>query len=260
MKRLFAAALAVITSLAFGATTTPVQLLNPAGSTAGQAIISNGPTSAPTWGAVPLTGITGTLAIGNGGTGATSVSAARTNLGLGTSSTVNTGTSGATVPLLNGANTWSAAQVFTSTITPSQTAGIIGTTTNNNANAGSIGEFQQQVTTGTSLTNSTAANCSSISLSAGDWDIRGTIQFIPTGALTLIWGSINTTSATQNGVTNGGSFLLNAAMTSAQQQIASTRTVRLSLASTTTVYLVGTAAFASGTTTCTGVIEARRVR
>lgn len=37
--------------------------------------------------------------------------AARTTLGLGTAATQNTGTSGATVPLLNGANTWSGVQV-----------------------------------------------------------------------------------------------------------------------------------------------------
>lgn len=38
--------------------------------------------------------------------------AARTTLGLGTSATVNTGTSGATIPLLNGANTWSGVQTI----------------------------------------------------------------------------------------------------------------------------------------------------
>ncbi len=38
--------------------------------------------------------------------------AGRSTLGLGTSATVNTGTSGATIPLLNGANTWSAEQTF----------------------------------------------------------------------------------------------------------------------------------------------------
>uniref|UniRef100_UPI003F492369 tail fiber domain-containing protein n=1 Tax=Ensifer adhaerens TaxID=106592 RepID=UPI003F492369 len=47
-----------------------------------------------------------------GGTGATSASAARAALGLGTAATQNTGTSGATVPLLNGANTWSTKQTF----------------------------------------------------------------------------------------------------------------------------------------------------
>lgn len=38
---------------------------------------------------------------------------ARTTLGLGTAATVNTGTSGATIPLLNAQNTWSANQILT---------------------------------------------------------------------------------------------------------------------------------------------------
>lgn len=42
----------------------------------------------------------------------TNVANARTNLGLGTSAVINTGTSGATIPLLNGSNTWSARQNF----------------------------------------------------------------------------------------------------------------------------------------------------
>lgn len=37
----------------------------------------------------------------------------RTDLGLGTSATVNTGTSGATIPLLNAANTWATTQTLT---------------------------------------------------------------------------------------------------------------------------------------------------
>ena len=40
------------------------------------------------------------------------VATSRSNLGLGTAATRNTGTSGATVPLLNGANTWAAAQTL----------------------------------------------------------------------------------------------------------------------------------------------------
>ncbi|HEP6278727.1 TPA: hypothetical protein VDA67_004904 [Burkholderia vietnamiensis] len=57
MKRLLIAALAAFTSLAFGTTLTPVQLLNPSGSTAGQAIVSTGASSAPGWSNVTASGL-----------------------------------------------------------------------------------------------------------------------------------------------------------------------------------------------------------
>ncbi len=52
-----------------------------------------------------------------------SPSTARTNLGLGTASTYSIGTSGATIPLLNGTNTWAAAQVFSAGISASNFSG-----------------------------------------------------------------------------------------------------------------------------------------
>jgi hypothetical protein len=59
---------------------------------------------------VTVDNITG---VANGGTGASTASGARTNLGLGTAATQNTGTSGANVPLLSTANTWTLSQTFT---------------------------------------------------------------------------------------------------------------------------------------------------
>lgn len=49
----------------------------------------------------------------------------RTTLGLGTAATQNTGTSGANVPLLNGINTWSAGQTFTSPVTVGNSTSIV---------------------------------------------------------------------------------------------------------------------------------------
>jgi hypothetical protein len=57
MKRLFSAFLALSASVAFGATTVPVQLLNPMGSSSGQAVVSTGASSAPGWGGIGLNGI-----------------------------------------------------------------------------------------------------------------------------------------------------------------------------------------------------------
>jgi hypothetical protein len=57
MKRILGAALALFTSITFAATTVPVQLLNPAGSTAGQTILSTGPSTAPAWGGIALSGL-----------------------------------------------------------------------------------------------------------------------------------------------------------------------------------------------------------
>lgn len=68
-------------------------------------------------------GVTGILPVANGGTGSSTAAGARTNLGLGTVATYNTGTSGATVPLLSTANTWTTTQNFENVnFGPSRTA------------------------------------------------------------------------------------------------------------------------------------------
>jgi hypothetical protein len=56
----------------------------------------------------------GALNVTNNLSDLTSLGAARANLGLGSAAISSTGTSGATIPLLNGANTWSGVQSFNS--------------------------------------------------------------------------------------------------------------------------------------------------
>lgn len=58
MKRILTAlALACAAVSSFGATLNPIQLLNPAGSTSGQAIVSTGASTAPAWGNVTATSL-----------------------------------------------------------------------------------------------------------------------------------------------------------------------------------------------------------
>lgn len=147
---------------------------------------------------------------------------------------------------------------------------VQGTNTNDSASAGDIGEYASStVASGSavSLTNETAANVTSISLTAGDWDVSGIVSFSgpDTTNVNYIIGSISTTSATLDttpdrrfdagwgtGGTNpqGGGVL------------PSTHPgpTRISISSTTTVYLVAQAKFQTNTLSAFGTIRARRVR
>jgi hypothetical protein len=154
---------------------------------------------------------------------------------------------------------------FANAITPSTTNGIVGTTLGDNAVAGSVGEYvSSTVGTGVSIpTSGTPINITSISLTAGDWDVVGAVTFqsSSTAVVTYGRGGISTTSASLvfpyvGGYSNGsGSALIGAAdLPVAVPQ------VRVSVSTTTTVYLCATQAFASGTTAAYGFIGARRRR
>lgn len=139
------------------------------------------------------------------------------------------------------------------------TKGIVGTTTNNSASAGYVGEYVSSTnSSGTSISNGIDTNITSITLTAGDWNVFGNITVVGTGAvLSYISGWTSTTSATQPTVANYNGIALptNTASTIG----AAAPPLRLSLSGTTTVYLstrVGT----TGTATGYGVIWARRAR
>ncbi|CDY79487.1 Phage protein [Caballeronia glathei] len=143
------------------------------------------------------------------------------------------------------------------------TPNIVGTTTNNNANAGSVGEYQSNSTAGTSLTSSTAANATSITnLPAGDWDVSCAVTFAPAAGVTptVLAAGINTTSATVPGSNLGGFVQLASGFPIAAAQVLETPTVRVSLASPTTTFCVAQSTFSGGTMTANGFIRARRVR
>lgn len=305
MKRLFVAALAALaTAASMAATTIPVPLISTSGSTAGQAIVSTGPTSAAAWGAVPI----GSLAPSAANTvlaNATASSAAPTAFTMPTCSAstsalqwssgngficgttfANTGsplsqfaatTSAQLASVISdetgtGSLVFSTSPAFTGTlgaaaitatglITPSSTVGIKGTTTNDDAQAGSVGEFSNNSTTGTSLTTSTAANATSVPLSAGDWDVQCTAQFNAAASTVAqrVQVGVGTTSANIS-VPLGQKTLLQLTFTAGTQQTIASPVVRLKLASSGTAFCVVESAFTTSTMTVDGLIRARRPR
>lgn len=148
-------------------------------------------------------------------------------------------------------------------ITFSSTSGIIGTTTNDNAAAGSVGEYVSSnvpISPGTNIPSNTATNLTSISLTAGDWDVSGNITYQGSSSIAIIaWANIiNTASATLPA--DASNYVLNTGTSTTFAGGTCIKT-RVSIASTTTVYLIGYVTL-SGVTTCVmgGNISARRVR
>jgi hypothetical protein len=140
-----------------------------------------------------------------------------------------------------------------------------GTTTNDNAAAGQIGEFisASVASPGVTTSNAVALNVTTISLTAGDWDVQGQVGTIPASGTKIsdisVWPS--TTSAAYPATLQGGLQRTNGLTTQGGDVIVlTTGRMRLSLAATATVYLSAMVTFAGGTLSCTGFIGARRMR
>jgi hypothetical protein len=130
-----------------------------------------------------------------------------------------------------------------------------------------LGEyFSSTITSGSavSLTNATTTNITNISLTAGDWDVWVNARFTggATTTVTRVSAGISTSSATfdttpgritsvyLNGSTPFGATNLDAAV----------GPTRISIAGTTTVYLIAQCDFGVSTCSGFGIIQARRAR
>jgi hypothetical protein len=141
---------------------------------------------------------------------------------------------------------------------------LAGVTNGSDASAGQIGEIiSSNVTSGVILSTGTASNVTSISLTAGDWDVCGEVWIsVGTGGSTFVVGGINNVSVTQPAANAIGTakVQLPATFMASQTVAVSLRSCRVSVASTTIYYLLASAIFPSGTTTATGNLIARRAR
>lgn len=142
---------------------------------------------------------------------------------------------------------------------------IPGRTDAGSAAAGNIGELISStvlVGSAVALTNNTAANITSISLTAGEWDVSGVAILNPGGStvLTSVFGWINTVSATPPTPPGSGGYAAWAGSATASIIAQCVGPRQLSLSSTTTVYLGILANFTSTAPGGYGFIRARRIQ
>jgi hypothetical protein len=139
-----------------------------------------------------------------------------------------------------------------------------GTATNDDAATGGVGELLSSVVaTGAaqSLTTDTAKSVTSLSLTAGDWDVTCAVDFKNAATTTATYleagisatnntlGGQDTTAVDSGAITTGG-----------PEPVLTCPVVRVSLASPTTYYMVAKAGFAVDTMGAYGTLRARRVR
>lgn len=151
------------------------------------------------------------------------------------------------------------------------TGGIIGTTTNDNTSAGNVGEIiSSTVSSGSAvaLTTVTAANVTSISLTAGDWNICFELAFVTASStsLTDVRGAAWNVSATLPSTVGNVDYPYTIQQYNAFVPGVTTfgfgggAAGRLSLSGTTTIYLVARGTFTVSTLSVYGSIWARRAR
>ena len=155
-----------------------------------------------------------------------------------------------------------------SSLTFSSTSGIIGSTTNDSAAAGSVGEIiiaSIPVASAVALTTGTVTEVTHITLGAGDWDIFANVGFTG-GATTLVkyvsgWpnssvASINTTFMDLFAFETAGV----AAFATGNISFSVNQSGALRQAGSSTVYLLARSVFTISTCSAYGYIYARRIR
>jgi hypothetical protein len=247
------------------------------------------------------------LKVANNLSDVASVSASRTNLGLGTAATKAASSNAqATVASVSGTFTTGHVAVFADTagtiqdagastgtgspvfstsptlVTPTlgaatatsltfspTTGGIVGTTTNDNADAGKVGEYissQVLFANRFNVSQNVPVTVTQVNLTAGDWDVSGNVFFFvaggSSGTFSGGYSAISLISATMPDQSLfSGPNAVNGSVFPTLGNAVSTQ--RVSLAAPATVYLVtiaGTFGPGGPTVSVSGFIGARRMR
>jgi hypothetical protein len=144
---------------------------------------------------------------------------------------------------------------------------VTGTTTNDNAPSGGVGQYVSSLVTSAARFATAAtgvySNITSISVPAGDWDIVGNGYHAADGATVTsfsVFVSVNSGSSTADEVGGDNSTTNMVSTTSGSPTLGFPIFWRASFSTTTTVYLKLRSNFSAGTPTQFGKIIARRAR
>lgn len=139
---------------------------------------------------------------------------------------------------------------------------LLGTTTNDSATTGNIGEYIASVTSATAGTTTAWADVTSISLTAGDWDVTFDCLFSSNGnTITTAQCGISTTAGNSSaGLTFGDNLLENLPPTTIANTSATIANYRISLSATTTIYAKHKYSFSGTAPSTYARLSARRIR
>lgn len=154
---------------------------------------------------------------------------------------------------------------------------LLGTTTNDSASSGWVGEILSQSRlrgASTSLSTGTTANIlgTALTLTAGDWEVSGAVGFAPAGTTTItrLIAGISVTSATEPASStfavpnSSGEYIgvqsYPSGTVPGDDIVMPIPPVRVSLSGSTTYYLIATGTFGTSTLVGYGHLKARRLR
>ena len=149
------------------------------------------------------------------------------------------------------------------TIGTATISNLRGTITADNACAGCVGEYISSAVAynAVSLTSGIAKTVTSISLTAGDWDVCGNVTYAPSGTTSISLWNIQI-SATTDALPNTNIYSGWSGTTTVPGGVIGdvAPCIRLSIGSTTTMYLTTITNFTVSTLSAGGTLWARRVR
>lgn len=158
-----------------------------------------------------------------------------------------------------GTTTWT--NVKAGTLVSTTATALKGSATNDSASAGNVGEYIESIANTSTAASTTWGDVTSISLTAGDWELTAINYFNSGTTITVAQTGISlTTGNSSTGLVAGSNLVVDnitGLTTHDYSQVVSG--YRLSLSGTTTVYLKENGTYV-GSFTCSGRLSARRMR